>query len=282
MAATANLLPFSAPPTAAPDLSDYARFVACSVPRESGAARAYRGFIRPFSDDATARRVLRAIENGIPLQVSGGRLDVELPYTRNHGLDAYLVNMALPFTVLVLESDDTPHPRAYLTEPRMHQRLNWPTHLRTDKSISIDGNPHPALCVYSGALFKYTSERSRLEQFLDQTATYLAKYLIWLRTRQLFRPCGDGTRQFEYRRGPHEAVAGIELLHSPNVYWDGYWPGPSAPSSPAQHLATIKPGDECWCWTGRPYGECCRPRDLANSKHRARRLTNSPLSVNVS
>ena len=270
MAATANLLPFSAPPKAAPDLLDYARIVACSVPEKSGASRAYKGFIRPFSDDATAQRVLRAFEDGIPLQVSGGRLDVELPHTRNHGLDAYLVDMALPFTVLVLESDDTPHPRAYLTEPRMRPRLNWPTHIRADKSVSIDGNPHPALCVYSGALFKYTSERSRLEQFLDQTATYLAKYLIWLRTRQLFRPYRDGTRQFEYRRGPQEAVTGIELLHSLNVYWDGYWPGPSAPSSPAQHLATIKPADECWCWTGHPYGECCRPKDLANSKRHAR------------
>lgn len=274
MDATANLYPFSAPPTAAPDLSDYAQFVACSVPENSGANRAFKGFFRPFSDDATARRVLRAIEDSFPLHVSGGRLDVELPNMRNHGLDAYLVDMAVPCTVLVLEFDDTPHPRAYLTEPRMRQRLNWPSHLRVDKSILIGGHPHPALCVYSGALFKYTSERSLLEQFLDQTATYLAKYLIWLRTRQLFRPYVDGTRQFEYRRGPQEAVTGIELLHLPYVYWDGYWPGSSAPSRPEQHLATIKPNDECWCWSAKRYGDCCRPKDLANSSpRRLRALT---------
>ena len=161
--------------------------------------------------------------------------------------------------------DNTPQPQAYLTEPRMRPRLNQPSHLRGDKSISIDGNPHPALCVYSGALLKYTSERSRFEQFLDQTATYLAKYLIWLRTRQLFRPYGDGTRRFEYRRGDTRQSRGIKLLHSLNVYWDGYWPGPAHVRA-AQHWATIKRGDECWCWSGKPYGPCCRPRDLANSK----------------
>jgi hypothetical protein len=251
----------SAPPGAAPDLSDYTQFVACGVPEGSGASCAYIGFIRPFSDDATARRVLRAIEEGIPLQVSGGRLDVELSEAKCHPHGPYLIDMAEPFTILLLEFPGSEHPRTYLLHPPMVPRFSQCYHLRGDKSIQIDGKSLAALCVYSGAIQRFDSNRSRLEQQLDQTATYLAKYLIWLRTRQLYRRTNEGP-ELVRRRAPHGKVTQTEVSRARDFFWDGYWPGPCAPSGSAAHLATIRPDEECWCWSGKLYCECCRPRDF--------------------
>jgi hypothetical protein len=262
MAADASLLPFSAPPTAAPDLSDYMQFIACSVPEESGAVRAYEGFIRPFSDDATARRVLRAFEDRLTLQISGGRLDVDLLEPRDHHLDHFLVDMAVPFKVLLLEFHGPERPRTYLLDPRMVPRVSACPHLRTDKSIEVGGQKFPALCVYSGALEKFDPSRSALEQHLDQTATYLAKYLVWLRTRQLYCLVDVERRLVRQTRVGEESAA-AKVLGSPDLFLDGYWPGPSAPSGIVGHLSTIKPDDECWCWTGKRYGECCRAKELA-------------------
>lgn len=261
MAATANLFPFSAPPAAAPTLPDYAQFIARSVPKESGAVRAYEGFIRPFSDDATARRVLRALEEGASLQVSGGRLDAELSGTMDSPYGPYLIDMAEPFTILLLEFDGTDRPRTYLLDPPMVPRFSQCYHLRHDKQIQIDGKSLAALCVYSGAVQRFDSNRSRLEQQLDQTATYLAKYLIWLRTRQLHRRTNEGPVLVR-RRAPHGRITMAEVSRSRDLFWDGYWPGPCAPSGPEAHLATIRFEGECWCWSGKRYGECCRPREL--------------------
>jgi hypothetical protein len=261
MAASAQLFSFSAPPTAAPDLSDYTQFIACKVPDDSGASRAFQGYIRPFSDDATARRVLQAIEDGIPLKVNGGRLDAELPDRRDHRLDPYLIDMAEPFTVLLLEFPGTERPRSYLLDPPMIPRLSQCIHLRGDRVININGKPIPALCVYSGAVQQFDRNSSRLEQQLDQTATFLAKYLIWLRTRQLYRRTNEGPKLVRCRT-LHGKITMAEVSRSPDLFCEGYWPGRSAPSGPVAHLATIRPEDECWCWSGTPYGECCRPREF--------------------
>jgi hypothetical protein len=261
MAALADSLFSWAPPPAVPELYDYTQFTVCSAPVNSGASRAYKGFIRPFSDDATARRVLRAIEDGTPLHVSGGRLDVELSELKDHPLDQYLIDMAEPFTILLLEFAGSERPRSYLLDPPMIPRFSQCYHLRTDRSIQIDGDRLAALCVYSGAVQEFDSRRSRLEQQLDQTATFLAKYLIWLRTRQLYRRTNEGPKLVR-RRTPHGKITMAEVSRGPDFFWNGYWPGPCAPSGPEAHLATITPDQECWCWSGTPYGECCRPREF--------------------
>lgn len=261
MAAAADPLSFSAPPPAASELIDYRWFSPCSVPDKSGATRAFKGFIRPFSDDETGRRVLRAIGANIPLQVSGGRLHVDVAGLQPHPLEEFLVDMAVPFSILLLEFEPPEHPRAFLFEPKMVPRLSASPHLRPDKSIEIDGVPYPALCVYSGNLYKYLDGQSRLEQFLDQTATYLAKYLIWLRTRRLYRWTATGPVLLRSPR-PGAAITASGVSHSADLLWRGYWPGPSAPSGPEAHLATVSPKEECWCWSGKRYSECCRPREL--------------------
>ena len=251
----------SAPPPAAPEPGDYAQFAPCALPPQSGAVQAWRGFIRPFSCDEEARAVLRALDENRPLEVSAGRLSVMDTGQRKHPLEDYLVAMALPCTIVVLEFEAPEHPRAFLLDPPIVPGLSSCMHLRIDKSIVIDGRLFPALCVYSGNLFQFEKGRSRLEQFLDQTTTYVAKYLIWLRTRMLFRDLGDGQREFVFRRKPQEPVTEIDLLLARNVRWDGYWPGPAAPTGPSAHLATIKRRDECWCWSGKRYQDCCRSMD---------------------
>lgn len=267
MAALADSLSYQAPSGAAHEFPDYTQFTVCDVPEGSGARKAYHGFIRPFSDDQTACDILRAIDANIPLHISGGRLSVESSHIRKHPFEDFLLEMAMPFTIMVLEFEGTEHPRAFLIGPKMIPRFSLSPHIRTDKSVWIDGRWQPALCIYSGSLFKYGSDSDRLEQFLDQAATYLAKYMIWLRTRQLFRPGVVGTRQFVNKRKPQEDVSEIDTLLSRDIYWDGFWPGPCAPSGAAEHLATIKRGDQCWCWSGKLYGECCRPLDVAEIKN---------------
>jgi hypothetical protein len=45
-------------------------------------------------------------------------------------------------------------------------------------------------------------------------------------------------------------------------YWAGYWPGPvSGAMNPVAHLASIRAKQECWCGSGKPYGECHRESD---------------------
>lgn len=260
MVAATDLSPFSAPPVTAPDLSDYEQFCACSVPEGCGAMRAYKGFIRPFCDDATARRVFHAIEEGIPLQVVGGRLDVEISEPRSSQLDEFLVDMAIPLTILLLEFDGKERPRSYLLDPPMIPRVSECEHLRKDKSIQVAGKSFAGLCVYSGAVLHFDEDRSKLEQQLDQTATYLAKYLIWLRTRQLYRQSG-ATLQLVRTRRPERRITEAEIARHSDLCWFGHWPGACAPSGPAAHLVTIKPEEECWCWSGEPYGECCQPSE---------------------
>jgi hypothetical protein len=143
----------------------------------------------------------------------------------------------------------------------MVRRLSECHHLRRDKPIRVDGKSIAALCVYSGAVQRFDSTRNRLEQQLDQTATYLAKYLIWLRTRQLYRRTDEGPKLVRHR-APHGKITLAEMSRSPDLFWEGHWPGPCAPSGTEAHLATIKPDDECWCWSGKAYGECCRPREF--------------------
>ena len=251
---------------AAPQISDYPQFAQCEIPLQSGASRAFLGFIRPFSDDQTAREILRAVESNAQLQISSGRLSVETVPERMHPFEDYLIATAVPFTVLVAEFEGGEHPRSFLLSPKMTPRFSLSPHLRPDKYVWAGGRPYPALCVYSGNLFQYRNGEDKLQQLLDQTATYLAKYLIWLRTRQLFRRSADGSRQFVYKRKPHEPATEFDLMHARDAYWDGYWPGRLAPSGPAQHLATIKRTDECWCWSGKPYGDCCRPTEVAALK----------------
>jgi hypothetical protein len=238
-----------------PELGDYEQFLPCAIPIGSGAVRAWAGHIRPFSDDETARRVIRAIERGVSLRVSGGRLDVDLPDSAASPLDELLIGMAEPFTVLLLEFPGTEHPRTFLLSPAMIPRISLCGHLRLDKAVDVDGTKLPALCVYSGNLLHFEYGRGRLEQLLDQTSTYLAKYLIWLRTRKLYERTPNGSRLIRAAM-PGETITSREVSRGGDFFWWGYWPGRSAPSGPGEHLATVRADGQCWCWSGKLYRDC--------------------------
>jgi len=180
--------------------------------------------------------------------------------------------MDLVFTVLVLEFSGTEHPRAYGIQPEISP-LTCPAHphLRNDRPIVLSGRRIPALCVYSGAVFRYGGTVPRIVEFLDQLTTFLARHIIWYRTRRLFEVTPSGEVRLHYAPRPGELIMDSEpRFHShplfriraePVRFWKGYWPGTQAPQGSREHLRTIAPADECWCWSGRPYGECHRPLD---------------------
>jgi hypothetical protein len=271
------------PPLAAPALLDYLQFTECTVPTGSGAIRAFKGFIRPFCDDNTAKHVLRAIESNRTLQIVGGRLSCDASDLSRHPAEEFLIHMAVPCTVLILEFSGSEHRRAFLLNPKLSPRISLNPHYRFDKSIHIDGEIFPALCAYSGNLFTYTDETDHLVQFLDQIATYLAKHLIWLRTRILVRRNSNGSQQIIRRRRPSEPVTYIELLLANDLHWDGYWAGLWAPSGADQHLKTVDPNGECWCWSGKLYKYCHQKSDrkLMNIRSTVADTVSRPLPNSV-
>jgi len=251
----------TAPETPAPPIPMYPQFVETVIPDHCAAVRAYRGFIRPFTDDETARRVLRAITANESLQVSAGRLDSLARDLPIHRSEEYLVNMAIPCTVVVLEFSGTKHHSAYLIDPIQVPRFSANRHTWWKSKVAIDGIAIPELCVYSGNLFKYDSTCERLPQFLNQLSTYLAKHLIFLRTRMLYRLHKDGTLRMVKRRKPWELVRrGIPTLGQ-QLQWLGFWPGQVAPHGAAEHLHTVDPDDECWCNSGLSYQDCHMKKD---------------------
>ena len=265
MAAATDPLFFPALRSAAPELEIYDQFRSCALPEKSGASRAYLGFIRPFSEDAIAVRVACALDRDLPVQVDAGRLDVSESGAPQLPFEKVLIKMALPFSVLALEFADSRRPRTYLVDPPIVPRVSDPEHLRLDQCITVNGVVLPALCVYSGSLLEFTGDRTHVEQVLDQTAIYLAKYLVWLKTRRLYRRTATGIELVRERRPGEQALAAA-IERSNDLFWRGYWPGRCAPSSPAGHLATIRPENECWCWSGKRYGECCRDKDLKRER----------------
>ena len=131
-----------------------------------------------------------------------------------------------------------------------------PTH--RDCSITIANHRLPAMCVYSGAIFQFAPGTDRIVQFLDQVATYLARHAIWLRTRVLFRCNAVGKDKIEDRPKPGEMIVDTETKESfdkkhGDLYWNGYWPGNTAPSGSEAHLADRNRNEPCWCWSGKPY-----------------------------
>ena len=67
---------------------------------------------------------------------------------------------------------------------------------------------------------------------LDYVALFLAKHIVWRRTRS-----------------------------SPE-FGNGLWLGPDQSHNPSVLLQSIDAASECWCFSGKPYGECHRRRDL--------------------
>jgi hypothetical protein len=267
------------PPSAAPLALHYPQFKPTEIPLRRNAVAAWMGTLQPFRDNQTAREGLRCLEANEPIGVCAGMFsisdeDKQKISLRSHWAEPMLLNMDMAFTVLVLESSGHEHPRAFAAIPQV-SRLIFPRHphLLDGISVQIRGRKLPALCVYSGAQFRYSMGLPNIVEFLDQLTTYLARHLIWRRTRRLFEVAGGRVKQI-YSPRPGELILDTEpQLRTDRIgnsgarpirFWDGYWPGTVAPQGPDEHLRTIRPEQECWCCSGDPYGECCLPRDLLN------------------
>jgi hypothetical protein len=267
LAASPTYLPV--PPSAALEIPDYPQFKQVLVPAGSGATCAWEGVIQPFEDDTAGRRFLSCIEAGLPFDVIAGTIIARPSSTTRHWAEPWLVEMGVRFRLLVLEFSGARHPRAYALQPEI-SRSSHPLHphLRTDLVITVGRRELPALCIYSGAAFSFSPEWPRIVQFLDQTTAYIGRHIIWLRTRIKIPEYFGGAfyvpppGELIFDQMPCVETDRIASVRSNRFApWFGYWPGPVAPSGSSEHLRTIRPSQECWCCSGRKYGECHRPVD---------------------
>ncbi len=194
--------------------------------------------------------------------------------------ERYLVNMGTEFLVRVLEYADGRHSEVYAIRPEIsRQRYPLHPHLRDDRSALLGGRCLQALCTD----FAPDKACSSLVDVLDFAAIFLAKHLVWVRTRYyvdrlrgrvLFIPAPrEPLTDFpEIYRGPEYNIHAARLLRSfPYPFqerfgWEGFWPGPAAPHGFASNLGLPACGP-CHCGSGRCYAECHRSWDGENLSH---------------
>jgi hypothetical protein len=257
-------------PEAASISIHYREFRSVGVPANSSALAAWEGTIQPFTNDAAAKTFLRLIEADMPFGISEGTIvcQEDSSVRSEHRLAKFLVNMTDRCRLLILSFAPPIHPRAYLLSPEFSDAfLSTHPHPRGDLQIIIGKRGLAALCIYSAAEFKYSGEVNRTVEFLDQASAYVARHLIWLRTRQLYRLTASG-RELIYSPKPGEMIVDNEVgirnavIASKTVperrFWDGYWPGKEAKAGPKDHVRSLMPDGECWCGSGKSYRNCHR------------------------
>ena len=268
VAAAAQLSPYIGD---AVELDDYyTAFYQVEVPHGTSAIRAWRGRVQPYRSDDDARNLLTTLESGSSVSCDQGYLcagEGNSERTTTHWAKPFLVSMAQPFEVLILERPTPMHPVAFSLRPEISwYRFPGHPHLRCDIPLQCGGRTLHGLCVYSAADFAYSGNVPRIVQFVDQVATYLARHIVWERTRRL----EDFAGHILYQPQPGEPILDTEPLMQPREalpflkspkrhperVWRGHWPGKIAPAGPALHLATIKPNQECWCGSGQAYKLC--------------------------
>lgn len=253
--------------------TDYPQFSPADAPADGLTASAWIGVLRPFESDSAARSILRDMEAERPLWISEG---VIRPFHKRgaHWADPLLVNMNVPCEVMLCIQDDA-MPRAYLLNPRFQPYYSDTTvhpHPRGDQAILHNGRPLPGLCVFSSAEMIFNDAYDFFTQFLDQLTQYVAKHLIWLRTRRLCRK-SLGRTIVLYQPKPGEKIIEqapythwVQLPQGPvqaQDFWSGYWPGkPAKAMTSIEHLRQIRPTQRCWCGLNKAYADCHRPLEL--------------------
>jgi hypothetical protein len=254
----------------------YPNFTPAEVPSGTSARQAWIGSMQPFEDDESSQLVLRALDGNHAVQIDRGTVRTISYSEVRHPKEKLLSGMQVTFKLLLLQFAPPAHPRVYGLAPRISEYV-FPAHphLRRDQRIEYGGISLPALCVYSAADFRYLKETPQLVEFLDQTATFLAKQLIWIRTRQLFDISTNeliyspstGSLVLDFEPRTEDNVPPISrVVQRPTRIWRGYWPGDTAPAGAAAHGATIKPNSECWCGRGLPYRDCHLPYERQGAR----------------
>jgi len=267
-------IPTHAVPLAAPLTPDYPQFVPVETPNDGITVSAWRGIIQPFMDDETARSVLADVEAERTLFIAAGSIcGGGKPVS--HWANPLLVDMNVKCEVLICIQPEA-LPRAYLLKPRFevyYENLEIHPHPRGDQAIKYAGARIPGLCVVSGAEFVFNPDQNFHTQFLDQVTQYVAKHLIWLKTRRLYRLC-ESRKTALYTPHPGEVICErpptqhIVALPTGPVsvcdFWSGYWPGKGAKAmNPLEHIRQIRLNQRCWCGLAKEYAQCHRPLDLA-------------------
>jgi hypothetical protein len=277
MSAALAIAPESMLPEAASISLHYPQFQAVDVPAGSSALAAWEGTIQPFLSDALAIAFLETVERDLPFNISEGTMlcKEQAKFAPAHPLARFMVDMTRECKLLILSFAAPIHPRAYLLLPEFSSVFlsNHP-HTRGDLAITFRKRKLPALCLYSAAEFKFKSEVERIVEFMDQASVYVARHLIWLRTRKLYRATVLGPQLIHSPKpgelivdnevGVHNAAAASIVLPE-RCFWQGYWPGKEANGLPSHHLRTVKPRSQCWCGSGQSYGDCHRPREMKRS-----------------
>lgn len=264
------LLTSGEPPNGSP-LCYYPQFEEIEAPPGSSALRGWRGLIQPFAGDQSARHLLRALARNQKITVDAGILQDDHSFTQFpvHNSESRLRAMNEVFDVVALEMDGSWHPRAYSLGPEISRWVHPDhPHLRDDLAVRFGVRKLEGLCIYSAAEFEYDLSIPRMVQFLGQTAIYLAKHLIWLRTHDLV-DLRTGEIVFHGARGENlfqsmDPSDAFRRTTSDRTKWIGLWPGKAAKQG-RQHLELPKSG-ECWCGSGRTYGSCCWNREARIQK----------------
>lgn len=79
------------------------------------------------------------------------------------------------------------------------------------------------ICAYAPQTDVWRAEDHNVADFTDHVLVWLFKWNTWVET--------------------------------------GHWLGSEENHEPLYLLSTIRPEMQCWCGSGQPYGECCKPRD---------------------
>lgn len=258
----------------------YPDFVEIQTPPDSGAERAFLGMIRPFDDQSDVLQICADLRSDRMVEVQTGRLrhggDCPGPHLA-HPTDAWMINMKIEFEVLALQFSGGRQPQAYAVAPEVsRQRFPLHPHLRDDLDIFWRGRYCQSLCSY----FAPDEVCQSLVDLLDFTSIFLAKHLMWEKTRRLIdRRSGQILRApapgaaisdtTEPRLGTEYSVHAAPVLNrfvfpgARQIGWAGIWPGSAAPHDPDSNLA-LPPDSLCPCGSGRKYESCHRASDLAS------------------
>ena len=186
--------------------ADYPQFTQVEPPADGLSVSAWSGTLKPFESDAAARSILCNIEVERTLWISEGSIRPSTS-SEQHWAHPLLVNMDASCEVMLCTQENA-MPRAYLVNPRFQpyyaDTMIHP-HPRGDQAILHEGKLLPGLCVFSSAEMVFSEATNFYTQFLDQLTQYVAKHLIWLRTRRLCRRIGDETSVL-YQPRPREFI----------------------------------------------------------------------------
>jgi SEC-C motif len=266
----------------------YPKFAQIPVPPSGKAERAWRGTIQPFDLTSEIPGLYSDLKDDRVVSVQSGflrRLRSDGAIDRQDLNIRYLVNMETEFNVVVLEYPDGRHPEAYAFKPEIsRQRFPFHPHLRDDRSLLWGGRYLQAICTdYAPDLVC-----SSLLDFLDYTTIFLAKHLVWMRTRRLIdrrsdriiilpEPGKEVLDNFELLRGPEYNIQSSPF-HRRFPYpfaewcgWNGYWPGSAAPHGYADNLR-LNDSSPCPCGRGERYARCHKRIDIESQRNSVRAI----------